>query len=156
MSREDVESVVRDGLAAFLRGDYERALEFVAPDVVIECRVGLVGLDGVYEGHEELARWLMKWWRMFESRDTEIVELRTSGSDAILCTTHRGVGKASGAPAEFTHWQLCRVRDGQVRRWWQFRTEAETLAAHRGAGERATRRSPGSPPTAAREPSPDR
>jgi limonene-1,2-epoxide hydrolase len=127
--------VVREGLDAWHRRDYEAAMRFVAADLVVECKVGVLDLDGVYEGPGEMARWLTSWWNMFEDGHTEIEELSSQGNVVMFRTTHRGTGRSSGVRSEFTHWQVCRVEDGQVRHWWQVRTEADAAAIAAAIGQ---------------------
>ena len=130
----EAERVVRDGLDAWHRRDYEAAMGFVAPDLVVECDLGVLDLDGIYRGPQEMARWLTSWWTMFEEGHTEIEDLRTLGDAVIFRTTHRGRGRASGVSSEFTHWQVCLVREAAVQHWWQCRTEAEAQEIAAGAG----------------------
>jgi ketosteroid isomerase-like protein len=111
---ENVE-LVREALAAFLRGDLERALEFAHPDVVSHRAPPLPdpqtyhGIDGVLQMYDD-------WTTDFEEFEMEVVELTEAGDRVVVEMVQRGRGKASGVVVEGRFWFVYTLEAGRIAR----------------------------------------
>jgi ketosteroid isomerase-like protein len=127
MPQENVE-LVASVVEAWNRGDYSTGLESVAPAIQVESKLGR-DMAGTYEGIAGLQKWLARYWGSFVDSRTEIEEYIPAGDDVVIAAHHFGRGKTSGAPVEWTNWQLVMVRDGKIVRYRVFRSKSEALEA---------------------------
>jgi ketosteroid isomerase-like protein len=127
MSRENVE-VVRSMLDAWNRGDYSTALETVDPNIQLEAALGGT-LDGTYQGHAGLRKWLTDFWGSFDDYRTEIEEYIPAGDHVVWAAHHFGRGRGSGIEVEMQNWHVCEVRDDKIVRYWVFNTKEAALEA---------------------------
>jgi ketosteroid isomerase-like protein len=133
MSQENVE-IVRKMAEAFNSGDFETAVELLAPDIEYHELPGIPGAGegvGVYHGREELVRWFAEFLGGFEEGFQSRYE-RISDVDethVVSVENWQGVGVRSGIPVEMTAAALHTVRDGRIAQMRYFRTEAEALQA---------------------------
>jgi ketosteroid isomerase-like protein len=108
-----LERRIRDGYAAFLRGELDRALEqflpdatFTNPDYAIEA--------GVRRGREELRSGFRALYDGFDYAAIAVDEL-TEGPGGVLAVVRVSArGKGSGAPFEGTFAHVFRLHDGRV------------------------------------------
>jgi ketosteroid isomerase-like protein len=126
MSQENVELVQRM-LDAWNRGDYDAALGFFDPDVVVETALG-ADIDGTYFGHAGLAK-LMRFWGAFGSFHSDIEEWIPAGHAVVALMHHHATGKHSGVDVDLRNWHVFTFRDGKIVRHAQFSTEARALEA---------------------------
>lgn len=134
MSRENVE-LVRRSWEAFVCGDFEAALEPLAPGVEFDLTSQpggevLQGHDGVWEG---MRRWVSAW----DSYEMELEEFVDAGDRVLILFRERGRGRQSGVETEASLGAVWTVRDGRVSRMQPFRSRSE---AYEAAGVKPTDR----------------
>ena len=127
MSEENVE-IVRRASDAWNDGEFEAALRLIDPEIEVEVAGG-TPVDGIYRGHEGLAKMLSEFWSQFETYRSELIECIPAGDEVFLAVLHRGTGKGSGAIVEMPGWQVCSVRNGRIVRWRNLKTREEALEA---------------------------
>ena len=119
---------VRDALAAFNRGDFDRAVEIAHPDVVFIRPGGLSELRGA----ENIRAWMEP--DAFESQELEPTDLQTAGNRVLVRQHARARGAGSGIDVELDTWSVWTFDgDGRVTRVESFsdQEEAEALSALR-------------------------
>ena len=126
MSQENVE-LVREGYAAWERGDIDRIVELSAPDVEIvqpsevpDSKTYL-GKTGVVEA---FADW-PKQWDEFRSELLEVIDV----SDTKAVSVVRQYLRARDIDMEHEMASVHTLRDGLVVHWEMFFTRAEALEA---------------------------
>jgi ketosteroid isomerase-like protein len=127
MPQENVE-VVRTVIDGFNRGDWDAALEPVAPDAVFDNSRAMGEQRGVYTSHEQMRRvweWLADLW---ESVWIEIDETIVSGEEVVVPHTIRYRGRDGIEVQSRTIWVFT-VRDRRVQRVCLFQTKQEALEA---------------------------
>ena len=111
MSEENVE-LIREMMAAFVAGDYERALAAFAPEV--EGDFTHMADGRMTSGREEMGREVARWALTWENFETEVEEILDAGEYVVLIVRQTGTGKTSGVPADIRYGQVFAVRDGQI------------------------------------------
>src|SRR5438093_7039972 len=112
MRHENV-AVVEAMFVAFLRGDYEAAIDAFDPSVVGDFTHMPDGqmTEGRDELWEEVARWVSTWKRL----DTEIERIVEAGPDVVVLVVEQtGVARSSGIETTIRYGQTFTVRDGQI------------------------------------------
>ena len=126
MSQENVELVQRC-CEAFDGGDYEAALEALAPD--IEYDLSHFPDGGVYRGRDGVQEafriWLGTWEDYRQVRD----EFVDAGDEVIVSVREYGRGKGSGLALERRTFGVWTVRDGRAVRIRFYSTMADALEA---------------------------
>ena len=123
MSQENVDAA-RRCIEAYRRGDYEDALEYLAPDVVWEVGQELPA-HGPAEVREVWRRWDAEW----EELETETDEIIDAGDELIVAVRYRGRGRTSGAEVNDLIFEVHTLREGRCIRKIEFPTRAEALEA---------------------------
>lgn len=126
MSHENVE-IVRRCCEAFDGGDYEAALEVLAPDV--EYDLSHFPDGGVYRGHEGVRETFRIWLGTWEDYRQERDALIDAGEHVIVPTREYGRGKGSGLALERQTFGIWTVHEGTVVRFRFRSTMAEALEA---------------------------
>lgn len=126
MSRKNVK-LVRRSWEAFVRADFDAALEPLAPDVEFDLTSHpggevLRGHDGVREG---MRRWVVAW----ESYAMELDDFIDAGDRVLILFRERGRGRQSGIETEAKLGAVWTVRHGQVSRMQPFRSRSEAYKA---------------------------
>jgi ketosteroid isomerase-like protein len=134
MSRENVE-VVRALAEAFRRRDYERAFEFLDPDIEwdasrMSARVGRAP-TGVYRGHQGGRAFWREWLSAWRELKFEIQDVLDAGDDVVLLIRNqRQWGRHSGVETTMTPYaQVFTFRNGKVVRWRSFPDQQSALEA---------------------------
>jgi ketosteroid isomerase-like protein len=107
--------LVREALAAFLRGEVDRALEFADPDVV-SFRSPPLPDPQTYHGVEGVLQMYEDWTAEFGQFDMEIVEYTELGDRVVVEMLQRGTGRASGAQVSGRFWFVYTVARGRITR----------------------------------------
>jgi ketosteroid isomerase-like protein len=107
--------LVREALAAFLRGDLDRALEFAHPDVV-SFRAPPLPDSQTYHGIDGVLQMYDDWTADFEEFEMQVVELTEVGDRVVVEMVQRGRGKASGVVVEGRFWFVYTLRAGRIAR----------------------------------------
>ena len=131
MSRENVE-VVRRGLEAWQRDDFDAWLSGIDPDVewltAVERGLGRAG--SVYRGHEGMREFWNLWRTEVDDFWTEAEEIRDLGDDRVLYLGHlRFRGPASGIMVESQLANVKTLRDGKIVRSEDYLSHKEALEA---------------------------
>ena len=111
MSEENVE-LIREMMAAFVAGDYERALAAFDPEVEGDFTHMADGRMAI--GREELGREVARWALTWDNFETEVEEILDAGENVVLIVRQTGTGKTSGVPADIRYGQVFAVRDRQI------------------------------------------
>lgn len=126
MSEQNVE-IVRRCCEAFDQGDYEAALELLAPDVEYDLSHSPDG--GVYRGHDGVREafriWMGTWNDYRQVRDEPI----DAGDEVILPVREYGRGKGSGIAMERPTYGVWTMRSGKAVRIRFYSTMAQALEA---------------------------
>jgi ketosteroid isomerase-like protein len=109
------EAVVREGIAAFARGDVERVLELVHQDVV-SVRAAPLPDPQTYEGIDGLYRMYADWTADFGEFEMDTGEVVDVGDRVVVEIPQSGRGKVSGAPVRASFWFVFTLVDGKVAR----------------------------------------
>jgi ketosteroid isomerase-like protein len=129
MSPENVE-VVRDQFAATNDGDFRRAMDHYAEDVVLFVDPAAFLQSGTFEGREAVGRWFGDWFRTFEpGYRFEIDEARDLGDVVLLVATHHGRGRTSGVDVRGQTGYLYTLRQGKIVRVELYRGRTEAISA---------------------------
>jgi ketosteroid isomerase-like protein len=126
MSQENVEIVTRC-CEAFDRGDYETALNALAPDV--EYDLSHFPDGRVYRGHEGVREAFRIWMGTWEDYRQERRGLIDAGEEVVVPTLEHGRGKGSGVELDRQTVGVWTMRDGKAVRIRFYTTVAEALEA---------------------------
>ena len=129
MSQENVEEIVRNGHAAFNRGDVEAFVSYWSADCVYEPVVGDLGADRAYRGHDGLRRWWREAAESLEDWSSTINEIRAAGDHTFVSFTLVVTGTSSRAVVTTPMFQLLTIRDGKIVRTRDFADRDEALEA---------------------------
>jgi len=123
MSQENVEAA-RRCIEAYRSGDYEGALEYLAPDVVWE-----IGQELPARGPDEVREVWRRWDAEWEELETEADEIVDAGDRLVVAVRYRGRGRVSGVEVDDLIFEVHTLRDGRCIRKIEFPTRAEALEA---------------------------
>ena len=127
MTESNVE-VVREGLAAFARGDVEGMRALVHPDIVT-VRTPPFPDPQTYHGIEGVLRMYADWTADFKDFAMHTGEFTDAGDRVVVEVFQRGEGRASGAVVEGHFWFVYTVTGGRVARLDAFATRSAALQA---------------------------
>jgi ketosteroid isomerase-like protein len=124
--------IVRRGLEAWQRDDFEAWLSGIDPDVewltAVERGLGRAG--SVYRGHEGMRQFWNLWRTEVDDFWTEAKEIRDLGDDRVLYLGHiRFRGPASGIVVESQLANVKTLRDGKIVRSEDYLSHKEALEA---------------------------
>jgi ketosteroid isomerase-like protein len=123
MSQENVEAA-RRCIEAYRSGDYDGALEYLAPDVVWE-----IGQELPARGPDEVREVWRRWDAEWEELETEADEIIDAGDRLVVAVRYRGRGRVSGVEVNDLIFEVHTLRDGRCIRKIEFPTRAEALEA---------------------------
>ena len=127
MSRENVETVQR-AHAALARGDKEAFVQEMHEDVEGVSRV--MAVEGVtYTGHEGMRRFVEEMRSVFPDFRSEVGRAVEGDNAVVVELRFSGTEGRSGLVTGGRAWQAATFRDGKIRSWRPFETEAEALEA---------------------------
>jgi ketosteroid isomerase-like protein len=111
MSQENVE-VVRALYAATHRGDWETAMEFYDPDVVLD----MVGMpeSGRYCGRDALFAFYRRWFGTWDQLEIDPERFIDADDRVVVVIRLAGVGKRSGLPTSIRAADVITVRSGKI------------------------------------------
>ena len=130
MVSQNVEIVVGQFEAVNAR-DFEAAMDAYADDVALIAHDSLAEAVGrTATGKQAVGEWFGDWFRQFApDYRFEIEDVRGRADRVFLVATHRGRGRASGAPVEGQTAYVYTVRSGKVCRVELFSERDEALEA---------------------------
>jgi ketosteroid isomerase-like protein len=123
--------LIREMLDAFVRGEYEAALEAFDPEV--EGDFTHMPDGQMTRGREDLRKEVARWQGTWEALNTEIEGIEAVGDNVVLLIRQSGTGKGSGAPMEMSYGQVFSIRDEKI--VW-VKTYLDRTAAFEDAGTR--------------------
>lgn len=93
--------IIRGGIEAFSRGDFDAALIGFDPDIEWEVGPDLLPDGQTYRGHEGVLEFWHTWHQLFNPTRLEIEECTDLGDDRVCVITRiSGEGAGSGVPVE--------------------------------------------------------
>jgi ketosteroid isomerase-like protein len=120
---------IRDGYAAFNRGDYDAAAQNLHPEVIFqrvaEVEAALEGADAVRENMTP---------DVWQRQRVEIHDLEVIGESIVLDTTFHAEGAGSGIELDQAGFHLWRIKDGKGAEFRFFLDRDEAVAAARSSG----------------------
>ena len=145
MSQENVERV-REGFAAFARGDLEAMLALLCDDVEWNPAFGpLLGVETI-TGKEGVKRFLTE--ELFDGFDAfraEPLSMEDRGEAVLVATRYAGRGERSGLEIDGVYSGVYWLRDGLAYRFRDYATRQEALDAIASSTDET---SPATPPRA--------
>jgi ketosteroid isomerase-like protein len=132
MAQDDLDRL-RDGYAAFNRGDFDAVVGLVAPGFVLQDR-DEVPDPRTYRGLDAALEAFVATSDGFDDYLVEPVEMIDGGDWVVVVARQSGVGKVSGARVEGEVSHLWRLEDGKAVGLHGFSTRDEALAAARDPG----------------------
>ena len=127
MSQENLE-IVRRGIEAFNRRDFDVALRYVAPDATFDMSHSRGPDAGLYVGHDAIRRFWTDMTEPFERHTMIPDEFIAHGEHVVVPLTARLTGRGRievegrGAP-------VATLRDGRLVRWTMYQDRDEALKA---------------------------
>jgi ketosteroid isomerase-like protein len=130
MSEQDIQ-VVRDQFEATNKGDFARAMNYYADDVVLLVPPESVFPEaGTHTGKAAVGRWFGGWFQSFaRGYRFRIEEARDLGEVIFVRAAHGGEGRTSGVEVQGENSYLYRVRDGKIVHIEFYATREEALEA---------------------------
>jgi ketosteroid isomerase-like protein len=126
MSQENVE-IARRSVEAFARGDYEKALQVLDPEVEFDLRH--IPDGSVYHGHAGVREAFRIWLGTWEDYRLDVSEFIDAGDEVVVCVRDYGRGKGSGLALDRPSFSIWKLTDGLVVRIRFRGTKAEALEA---------------------------
>jgi ketosteroid isomerase-like protein len=118
--------LVADGVEAFNRGDFGRAVESLHPDVVWH-RVSEV--EAPLRGRQAVRRFMEP--EVFDRQQVEILSTEIVADCVLIEGDFQGLGRGSGIELTQRGWQLWRIRDGLAIEFRYFLDRDEAVQAAR-------------------------
>jgi ketosteroid isomerase-like protein len=114
VSEADRVELIREGFAAWERGDVAAALANYHEDVVTYAPPE-VGNAGTYHGIDGFLRWTQDWLEAWETFEQELVSVEPLGErHAIARVDQHGVGKGSGIEVNRQATYVYEIREGKL------------------------------------------
>ena len=120
--------IVRRGLEAVNRDDWQAALAYLDPSVEWDSDPGDPDA-ATFHGPDGVRQFWTTWTENFEDLALYPVDLLDAGDAVVAVTRLVGRGKASGVEVERLFFSVYEFREGKVVRYRQFDTRAEALEA---------------------------
>ena len=121
--------LLREGVAAYNRGDLGFLLERAADDIEVHADPALMNA-GTFHGRAGFERWMREWleaWRetTLDVRGVEEID----GRFLLVDVLQRATGSGSGVEVEMEIWQLVEARDGEISRFHLYAARERAEAA---------------------------
>jgi hypothetical protein len=114
MSVQENVRIVKDGYAAFGRGDIQGVLALLAEDIEWVIPGEEFPLAGTYRGRAAMADFFQKWSKLVESSSVEPREFVEDGDRVLVVGFESGRVKATNGTFE-VHWVMAfTIRNGKV------------------------------------------
>lgn len=127
MSSAESLQIVKDGYAAFGRGDVPGLLALMAEDVVWEIPGPGLPLAGTYRGHEGVASFFQKLGEQTEILEFQPREFLADGNRVLVVGWESFKVKATGRGAQ-AHWVMSfTVRNGKISAFCEY-TDTKAIA----------------------------
>jgi ketosteroid isomerase-like protein len=136
MSTQENLQVVKDGYAAFSRGDIPGLLALMAEDVEWQIPGAGLPLAGTYRGRDGVANFFQKLAADTEILDFQPREFVADGDRVLVVGWERAKVKATNRTVEVDWIMSFTVRNGKVAKFREY-TDTKALADAYGAAARA-------------------
>jgi ketosteroid isomerase-like protein len=120
--------LVRDGLAAWRRGDIDTALGMAHPEIV-SVRAAPLPDPQTYHGHEGILQMYADWTTDFDEFEMYPLTIDEVGEQVLVEMEQRGVGHASGVEVVGRFWFLYTFSGELAVRQEAYATRDQALAA---------------------------
>jgi uncharacterized protein len=127
VSAEQVE-IARKGYEAFVRGDFDAALELMDPEIEAHDPPEMPDA-AIHRGREAVRRDWEQTFELFEDFTIELERWFDAGDEVVVFVRYRGRGRESGAEVEALLAHVWTVRDGKAIRLRQYLDGANALRA---------------------------
>jgi ketosteroid isomerase-like protein len=126
---QDNAQLLRAGIEAFNRGDYEDLVALFDP--AIECHVASgLGNPGTWHGIDGFLEMTTTWNESFADQRSEVRSVDFPDDEHVIAEIHQtAVGAVSDVPVEMTVVYLLQVRDGRAVRFGIYGDRSAALAA---------------------------
>jgi ketosteroid isomerase-like protein len=121
---DDRVELLREGLDAWNRGELERVLEVLDPDVDIRLSGAFPGLGPAYQGHQGFREFWQEFRDMWDTLEVEPLEVEMMGELLFSTVGFRGRGR-DGIEVERAFYFL-----------WEFGQDGKKVTAYRAFGDR--------------------
>jgi uncharacterized protein len=122
--------VVREGMETWSRGELDRTIALIDPEIVWRPITAWPGIQPEYRGHEGVRRFWSAFRDPWERITLEADEIRELGDRTVLTRSHfRAQGRASGVETEVRMYTVWTLDDGKLVRFESFTDEAAALEA---------------------------
>jgi ketosteroid isomerase-like protein len=127
MSQENIEAL-RQGVAAFNRGDLEAWIGYIHPDVVFEPIRSLI--EGAYRGHAGVRRFFEDNRESFHSFRLNFTDIRDLDDErALAIGAIHLLARGSGIETDLPIAVVATARDGLLVHWKDYGDSAKALEA---------------------------
>lgn len=131
MAKADVDNV-REGYAAFNRGDREGIRAALDPDVTWYPALGLLLKQTSYHGREAICELILEEIpSVLEGFHADLIDIEDLGHVVLATVRFVGTATSTGLQIEQTFFQLFRTRNHKGLEMRSFTTRAEALEAAR-------------------------
>ncbi|HLJ23362.1 MAG TPA: nuclear transport factor 2 family protein [Candidatus Acidoferrales bacterium] len=130
--------VVKDGFAAFGRGDLAGLLDLMAEDVVWEIPGAGLPLAGTYRGRDGVASFFQKLSAEAEILDFQPREFLADGNRVLVVGWERTKVRATNRTIEVDWVMAFTVRDGKVSAYRQYVDTKLLASAYEAAAQAAS------------------
>src|SRR5512133_3067715 len=129
MSQENLKTV-RDGAAAFNRGDLDTWSEYWTDDIDYRAVERAPDDQGPIHSKDAYRAYVQDWLDTFDDFRFEPVELIDAAEDTVIAVVRiSGRAKLSGVKTDLTFAVLYTIRDGKIARGREYWTRDEALEA---------------------------
>jgi uncharacterized protein len=112
---EDNVAIVRRAYEAFNRGDFDRALDFLAPEVEWQMPSNLPDA-GVWRGRDQVIAKMTDFFDVFDELQVQVEELIAADDRVVAFVRYKGRGSTTGLTVQGVSLdsQVWTLRDGKV------------------------------------------
>jgi ketosteroid isomerase-like protein len=128
MSEETV-AIVRQGLEAFSRNDFEGFFAISSTELKLYPRREEPGVRTCYEGWDELLEYLVNWYSGWKDYTAEPERFIDGGEYVVVDVREVGVAEHGGMRVEENFAHAFKLLDGKVVEWRMFGPLSEALEA---------------------------
>ena len=117
-------NIVRRGVEAYLRGDFDEALAKFDPEAIYKPAE-----EAAVQGPEAIADAWRRWAEDWEDLETIPGEFVDAGDRVLASIDIRGRGAGSGIEVQGRYYEVLTLRNGTVVHWEEFSDRSTALEA---------------------------
>jgi uncharacterized protein len=126
---QDTHQLIRNGLAAWSRGDVDGTVANFAPDIEFATSGVYPGLEPVYRGHAGFRRFWHDFRETWEIMKVEIERIIDVGEGEAVVAAHFRAAGRDGIPVERPVGMTFKMKDGVITQIRNFGSGEEALRA---------------------------